>query len=384
MAGSSSTNSSLVELGSVVHSTIALVTELETVIGTITARGQAEKPAGETTLDALSLAHDSASLIKAHATKISLLIINEPFTPTAITKVLRELIAGPLPALASAAEACDANRYTQAVRRDLSWRCGRVLKEYKELVQRIPSDGKILSDAKKNGSRGVAAEKGSIPVTGLLWAACDEVIALSKLGVAGYFIQKVKQFRDMVKDTMEELKEWGEEEDEDEEEGETDTHGDEPGDIEQVTDSLEATHISDTQAMLDEFMGSQRPIPRDDPDRIREKLDIGLRRLRLITLFYQAIIKRRLQTLPPLPPPSASDVPSKLDEAITFLGAIPERFESLAVAFYELEPGDIDAEMDECFSNAFSAAELLRRSWTGENDGFTDWVLNFQLEMKKA
>ncbi len=35
------------------------------------------------------------------------------------------------------------------------------------------------------------------------------MIALTKLGVAGYLVKKVEQFRDTLKDVLEELKEWG-------------------------------------------------------------------------------------------------------------------------------------------------------------------------------
>lgn len=390
MAESSSTSNPLAELNNIVSNTIALVTQLQDVLAKATSEKESGNSSSENNLDAVALARDSASLIKAHSTKISLLIINKPFTPTAITKVLRELVAGPLPALVSAVELCHADQYTRAVRKDLSWRCGRVLKEFKELVQRIPSDGEVLTDAKKNGSSGKAAEKRSIPVTGLLWATCDDVISLSKPGVAGYLVHKVEQYRDTLKDIMEELKEWGEEVD-DEDEGDDDEEsnganpsGAEDSNVGQLTESLEATHIADTQAMLDDLLDSQQHIPRDDPDRIRERLDSCLRRLRLTALLYQALIKRRLKTLPPFPSLPGSDVPSRLDEIIDLLKSIPDRFGNLAMAFYDLDPQAIDGLMDECFFDAFAASELLAKPWTSQKDEFTDWAKKFQVEIKKG
>ncbi|KAL1876354.1 hypothetical protein VTK73DRAFT_9533 [Phialemonium thermophilum] len=414
MTDTAPSGKSLEELKNIVASTINLVTQLEAALAKIdaekeeyvssasnnqdgTSQGISTAAAQET--DVLALARDSATLIRAHATKISLLIINEPFTPSALTKVLRELVAGPLPALASAAQICDAARYTNDVRQDLTWRCIRVLREVRELVKRIPADGKVLSAAKRNGTVGNRAERGSLPVTGMLWSACDDVIALSKLGVAGYLVRKVEQFRDTLKDITEELKEWREEKQEEQgKSGDEDEDGDNNGTssnrevetsngaVREISDTLEAAHISHTQAMLDDLMNSQGRIPQDDPDKIRERLDSCLRRLRLITLLCQALIKRRLKTLPPLPTPVSplSDVPLRLDETMAVLKTIPERFTSLAMAFYELDTESIDTLMDECFFDAFAASELLAKPWDGQKDEFTQWVAKFQIEIKRV
>lgn len=402
-------NDALPEMGRVVSTTIDLVSQLETVVSNLSSDS---KSAATTTssasdtasldprIDALALARDSATLIRAHATKISLFIINTPFTPTAITKVLRELVAGPLPALASAAQLCDPKRYTQAVSRDMVWRAGRVLKEVKELVRRIPTDGKVLSDAKKNSSFGTGAEKGSVATTGVLWSACDDVISLASLGVAGYLMRKVEEFRDTLKDIMEELKEWSEEQsdeedDEDEEEEDIDEEAHVSADEDELrpatsepsqnNGALSTTLAPTTQEMLDDIMNSHTHIPRDDPERLRPKLDSCLRRLRLTVLLYQAALKRRFKTLPPLPPASTADATiSRLDEIVSLLKQLPEQFGSIALAFYDLDGDQIDSLMDECFLKAFAASELLIKPWGGKKDEFTDWALKYQIEIKKA
>ncbi|KAK3316634.1 hypothetical protein B0H66DRAFT_561777 [Apodospora peruviana] len=394
-----SSDANLETLNSVVSNTVALITQLETVIAEFASQKQKTNNdnvvATATTTpapDALSLAHDSVVLIKAHATKISLLIINDPFTPTAIVKVLRDLTASPLPALVSAVQLCAAETYTKTIQRDLAWQSGRVLRELKDLVSRIPSDGKILKGDKKTASAGSAAGKGSLAATGTLWAACDEVAAFAKRGYAGNLVRKVEQFRDTLKDVMEELKEWGEETGDDEDGDEEEDDGDDDEEVNQVSEILAATQISDTQAMLDDLMNSQEYIPRDDPDKIRERLESCLKRLRLTTLLYQAIIKRRLKPLPhaPVPPTSTdsnnnSNISARLDEIIPLLAKIPERFGSLAMAFYELGPAEIDNLMDQCFFDAFAVSELLMKPWEQQKqkDEFTDWALKFQVEIKK-
>lgn len=384
-------------LASVIGNALVLVDQLDAVVSSAAQKQvyHENKPQpideklAEATgpLDALSLAHDSAALIKAHATKISLLIINEPFTPTAITKVLRELVDGPVPSLAVAVEVCTPQRYTRTIQQDLAWRASRVLKEVKQLLSRIPKDGKVLSDAKKNASAGAAGGRGSIATTGVLWSACDDVTVFAKRGFAGALAYKVEQLRDTLKDVMEELKEWGEEADEDEDDEDEISEDEGSDSVAHAASNHESTSISgtrDAQAVLDDLMNWQRHIPRDDPNKIRERLESCLKRLRLTTLLYQATVKRRLKPLPHLPPALHSDTQSRLDEIIFILKRIPERFGSLALAFYELDRSEIDRLMDDCFFDAFAASELLVKPWEGEKDEFTDWALRFQVEIKKG
>jgi hypothetical protein len=332
-------------------------------------------------VNALQVAGDSAALIRAHCTKISLFIINEPFTPSAIVKVLQELLKEALPGIVTAAQLCVSTRYTATLRKDLAWRCGRVLKEMKELIMKIPSDGKILSDAQKNGSAQLGGDKGSLAMTGLLWAACDEVSRVAKAGVAGHLIKKVEEYRDTLKDVMEELKEWGEEADDDDDD---DDDAPEFDDADGVAGELAQSHMS-TQAMIDDLMGSQRHIPADEPEEIRPRLESCLRRIRLTTILYQAIVKRRLKTLPKLPTPTASPVCSRIDEAISMLKNMPDGFGDVAAAFYELSTTEIDKLMDQRFLDAFNISEKLLKPWAEHvpKDEFSDWALKFQVEIKK-
>ncbi len=156
-------------LNTVASNTVTVIAQLEAVLADVVANKESREPpkalqpASEKPVEALSLAHDSATLIRAHATKISLLIINEPFTSTAITKVLRELVAGPLPGLASASQLCDPTRYTETIRRDLSLRSSQVLKHIKELVQLIPRMGRSCPKSRRIRIRERPGEQGKHP-----------------------------------------------------------------------------------------------------------------------------------------------------------------------------------------------------------------------------
>ncbi|KAM3547984.1 hypothetical protein MY1884_009363 [Beauveria asiatica] len=335
----------------------------------------------------LDLARDATTLVRAHSTKLSLLLINEPFTPSAIADVLNQLISGPVLGLASAAQACDPAQYTAFFRKELAWRARRILVTLSELLGKIPKDGVVLSGAKKGGF--AADNKGSLPSTGILWSACDEMLVLINGGIKNYFITKVDQWKETLEDIMEELKEWGDEQPDDNDEEDDDDDDDDVGndDINQEANTALLNSSVSTQDMLDHLMSSSQPIPRDDPKGIRPRLDSTLRRVRLVVLLYQAISKRRLKQLPPLPlPPDSTytNMPRRLDEAVRVLSALPESFGDLVSVFYDMEPAVIDRAADDCFFEAFAAGELLSAPWYGGQDEFSEWTEKFKTEIKRS
>ncbi|TVY83965.1 Uncharacterized protein LSUE1_G001928, partial [Lachnellula suecica] len=333
----------------------------------------------DSNINALDLAHDSASLIRAHSTKLSLLIINKPFTASAISTVLRELVAGPLPGLASAVELCNAATYTKAMSEELAWRAKNVFVALGTLVKAVPLDGKTLSEDQKNGT-GKTVGKGSLASTGVVWGACDAVVELKKLGIAGLLVRKADEYRATLKDALEELQEWGEEESDEE---------DEEDDVAQDTDGMETSAQDAVDDMFD-----QRHIPAEDPDKIRPRLESALKKLRLVVLMYQAVVKRRWKTLPPLPSPQPpqeleakskedSGILSRLDKVTSAFKDIPDITDELAGAFYRLDGPEIDKKMEDCFSTSLEAVELLLKSWEGTEDEFTAWARKFQIAIKE-
>ena len=373
---SSNASRSVSELNSLAATSISLLEKLESALladGTDNTPQASPSESSPVPLDAFALAHDSATLIKAHSAKISLFIINEPFTPTAISKVLRDLVSGPIPALSSAVQSCDARRYTQLVRRHLALACYTVMKELRELIQRIPQDGRVLAGEAKHGSADIG-RKGSIIATGTLWSACDAVVGFATTGIQKHLVQKAQALNDDLKDVMDELKDWGDEVPSDAEEDEG-----LPKAMAEPSDSPS----SSAQDMLDQFMSSHKTIPAEDPDRIRERLETCLGRLRLTTLLYQAIIKRRLKSLPPLPTSEPSGLPQRLDELFTILRQIPDRYCDLAAAFYDLNAGEIDVVMDQCVFDACAASDLVLKPFEGKPDAFTTWAEKFQIEIRK-
>ena len=242
----------LASLKSTVETTSTLLVQLQS-----TSAWDSETTEQANNIDALNLAYDAASLIKAHSTKLSLLIINKPFTASAISTVLRELGSGPLPGLASAIELCHPKKYTRVMSSEVEWKARKVFIELGALVAAIPLDGKILSDDQKNGT-GAEKGKGSLANTAVIWKACDEVMALKSLGVVGLVIRKADEYRALLKDALEELQEWRDEE--------SDGEGDDEGDSGDDTTEMSA------QEAVDNIFGSQRHIPADDPEKITPRL----------------------------------------------------------------------------------------------------------------
>lgn len=364
---------------SALRSTVTTISALITRLQSSAAAAALDPNEKSSNVNALDLAYDTASLIKAHSTKLSLLIINKPFTPTAIATVLRELVSGPLPGLASAVEICNGAQYTKVMASEMQYRSKRVFMELETFVKAIPVDGNILSDDQKNGT-GKEKGKGSLVNTGVVWKACEAVMELKTLGVAGLLVQKAHEYRDLLKDALEELQEWDEEESD--EEGKDDEKGGSADEDEDIS----------AQDAIDNMFSSQRHIPADDPDKIRPRLESSQKRLRLVITMYQAVVKRRLKTLPLLPHPESSkalsESPQKmkeevkehqklvqcLDEILDVMKALPDITDELVSTFYDLDGEEIDKRMDELFSKASSIVNLLLDNWAGKSDEFTTWV----------
>ena len=224
-------------------------------------------------------------------------------------------------------------------------------------MRAIPLDGSVLDKEEKDGGRG------SLVGTGAVWDACEEVMALKALGVVGVCVRKVESWRELVKDALEELREWGEEEGSDEGEDDGEAGSDDEDGIDGKGD--------DAQDIADSLFNNDQHIPRSDPDKIRPRLEATLRRLRLVGLLYAALIKRRFKSLPSKPGKSIIET---TDKVLAHLKKIPGAVDDLASAFYDLDPEEVDTKMNECFQLGREAAEMAERNWKGEEDEFTTWV----------
>ncbi|PKS10939.1 hypothetical protein jhhlp_002697 [Lomentospora prolificans] len=383
------------ELNALVSSVAALLTQLEATLTGLTKETEASKASTETPradrdqINCLKLAADSADLVKAHTTRLSLLIITEPFTPTAISKVLRELVSGAVPSIATAAELCDGERFTYFFSQAMRLKCHSLIRELLAFVLKIPSDGKVLTEEQKHTATDNSG-KGSLAMTGVLWSICDDLKKFAITGVGAYLVKRMDETRLTLKDIVEELTEWQEEsEDQDDDD---DDEGGEAADFDSAVDindsranspGAQDTHNT-AQSLLDDLMGSAKSIPRDDPQKIRPRLAQCLRSLKLCMIMCQAVSKRRLKTLPEFPPKDAQ-VSKTLQNVFRFFNVLPQKYEDVVMAFYELDPTVIDENLKKAGTELIHAIEPLKSPLQGgSSDEFTAWFEKFKTELETA
>ncbi|KAK3063443.1 hypothetical protein LTS18_000336 [Coniosporium uncinatum] len=330
-------------------------------------------------LPVLSVLRDSASLLKAHTTKLGLLLINKPFTPSAVEKVLREVSGTCLPTLMGAVEACRVEKWGETVGAEVRARVARVLRAFQETVAEV---GRVAGGGAQVGKSGVVGgmerldlksvgkgrregEKGKEEVlasTGMVWESCDALVELERVGVVGLVVKKAEEWREMLADAMEELKEWGQDDGEDNEED----------------DEFDGA-FSDDDSLGKMMVGGK--IPKDNEE-LKALLQQSLKKLKLIETLYKALAKRRLKTFP-----FDSQVQSeprdnleartlrmrRLDEVLRYLRTIPETVDDMASRFYESDIQGVDAHLAACCKAAESASETARMDWAGQEDLFTSW-----------
>ena len=308
----------------------------------------------------LHVLRDAALLIKAHTTKLSLLAINKPFTPTAIAKVLRQLSVECLPAMMSAVQICEQERATWGTMMagEVKGRVRRVFREMATLLEEVQA----ISEG-----RGGEGSRNSLSSTGVVWESCDAIIELERQGIAGLAVQKAEQYRDTIKDAIEELREWAAGEDS-ENEG-----------FDELLDEGDEGVDGDRDSVEDMF-NAANSLPADRPE-LRKLVEEAEARLKKVVLLYTAVIKRRLKTYKRREVEEETeevvkrekDNVHRLDEAMESLRKIPHQVDELAACFYDLDEARVKAAMEKCVKEALAAATAMSEGWDGAGDEFTAW-----------
>ncbi|KXT15099.1 hypothetical protein AC579_6471 [Pseudocercospora musae] len=298
----------------------------------------------------LDVLRDSAKLLKAHTTKVSLLAINKPFTPSAITKVLRELSSTCLPAMMSASQICslqDKTTWGTTMSHELRIRTRRVFLEMQNLLSE-------LNSISQGNGLGATNARDSLSSTGVVWESCDALISLSYMGIAGLAVQKAEQYRDTIKDAIAELQEWKEGTD-----LEAEGHGDELlGSDDEGVDGEETDS-------LDEIFNAANSMPKDRPE-LKEVVEAAERKLKKVVFLYTALCKRRFKGY------EDGDV-GILDRVLKGLLSVQNGVDELISKLYDLDEDGAKEELEKCVREAKDVAELVRLDWRGKEDEFTVW-----------
>ncbi|KAK5135242.1 hypothetical protein LTR08_005492 [Meristemomyces frigidus] len=300
----------------------------------------------------LHVLRDAAALTKAHTTKISLLAITAPFTPSALRKVVAELAATCLPAMLSAVHICAQQHTTwgELMQSEVQARVRRVLRELQLLLEEV----RALASGQAHGARG---GRDSLSSAGVVWEACDALVELAALGVAGLAVQKAEEWRATLRDAIEELREWAEGED-----METEGH-------DELLDEGDEGVEGDREGLLEEIFNAANSLPKE---RVELKVLVGVAegKLKRVVLLYNALIKRRLRTFA-----GGEGSVERLDKTMGCLRRIPHLVDELASCFYDLDEAQAEAMLERCTSEAKRAALVMELGWSAEKreDEFTAW-----------
>lgn len=344
-----SSNAAAQALSDLISSTLTLISQFRGSLSTSKAVARIENVPFP-----LQVLRDAAKLLKAHATKIGLLAVNKPFTPSALSKVIREILASCLPAMIGAIQACEQqkNRWTAMMAQESKAKVQILLLELTVMLNEV--------EAINQGKSG-AGTRNSLNSTGILWQCCDAIIELERIGPAGIAVRKAEQYRDTIQDAIQELDEWRNGE------GDPNTEGKDAL-LDSDDEAVDGDHDS-----IDDIFNAQNAMPNDRPD-IERLLDEADAKLKKIMLVFVAVEKRRLKTFPAVSVDDGWESRIiRLDKLNQALKVLPDQVDELAAAFYSLETDSITAALGECVKLATRALEVAERNWDDTEDQFTAW-----------
>ncbi|PKX93274.1 uncharacterized protein P174DRAFT_443154 [Aspergillus novofumigatus IBT 16806] len=338
------------------------LTLLEQLQAALSAPAGDTKPAELSGKDALPLLSTSATALKSQVTKLSLLTITSPFTHSAVGTVLSALNSSVLPSLVTAALLVTPTDHTKAFHAEIHALAKSTLRELTFLVTEVQAVAEKTDRAKEGQKkRGELSQAEKDPVTvatGRVWDSCDTLIDVAAKGVVGFVIRRVEEWRDLVRDAVEEIEDWDPEEDGDEffddllsDDGAKDTKDEEKE--EDTEDSCAALHAQKKST---------------------------LRILKPIAQIYPAIVANRLKGAGDVPCSSTSGI-GRLERLMMNLQLIPEHVDEVAGALYEEDLGKCTQYLGKVKRCAMNAVDSVKPTWDTvdapdsqqKEDKFTIW-----------
>lgn len=329
-------------------------------------------PAQTSSPESLALLNTASTLLKAQTTKLSLLLINDPFTPSAVKTMLSEIAAQSTPALAAAAQLCNPESYGKTMRDEARARTRRVLVELGHLVKEVQTRAAQRATS-------TSSSRDALASTGVVWAACDALANLQSLAIAGLYAQRTRDARATLDDAAAELREWRD--DADDEGFESDEASDVAGADDAFDSAVFAAAAEDGGASLDRMLSAAHRLPSGRAD-LRALLDEALRRMRLVGTLYAAVAKRRFNVLKG--ESVTSENLSRADKAMAALARVPHVADEMAGRFYELDADGARDALGAMRARGETVCEVLRTNWAGSEDEFTAWCSKWREAMDAA
>ncbi len=311
----------------------------------------------------LAVLSDAFQVLSAQITKLSLLVLNKPFTPSAITLILRSLSNSCLPSMMSALELFRADQYTELLHNHVQSSLSITFTELLNLLASIPQDEHGIEIVRRD----------VLASTGVLWAECQKMVDLGVNGLVGLDRQKVEENHGLLKDAIEEIEEW----DPDEAELDSDT-----GSVSEIEDTLEPATTSD-----DDVLSRSLENPKMGMDACHKHI---LTHLRLIRVLYPALQKRRITTFPnissastPKTMPTVDQI-EELDMLVTCTRQWTDCADEVAGLLYDRNEVLVEVKLNRLRDHAGSCVKEFRRGWNDMEDEFTGWSEKWLARLKEV
>ena len=185
-----------------IATTIALV---EQFLASLAPDTQHDVPPSANTPSPLILLAAAVKSLKAQVTKLSLLTVTTPFTPSAVSTCLQAVNDSVLPSLVTETLLTSVDAYTPSFANECRLLTRGALRDFQtltKLVETRSKDGKLATDMPEWRKKEVTE------ATGRVWESCDKLINFADGGLPGFVVRKAKQWLDLMKDAVKELQEW--------------------------------------------------------------------------------------------------------------------------------------------------------------------------------
>lgn len=319
----------------VISSTTALIEQFSSSLSA-PSESTSEEEEGPAPLPLLATA---AKTLKAQTTKLSLLAITAPFTPSALVSILCIVNESILPSLTAAALLTSTKRFTKSFQDEARAQTRTTLRELKELIDAV--EKRSHADPSKDANNEVKSAVSGL--TGRVWEACDELVTLADGGLVGFVVKRAEQYKALVQDAVKELEEWDPHDDEDD--GFGDLLSDEEGDTETESDAQDAGLAI----------------------KMEEQKQKSLKVLSKIPQCIHVVIKNRLQKSLPTSPNEGQL--RQLEVLQDRLQSISETVDEAAGSLYESNVDNAEEFTQKAKALTFEALGAVLEAWVTEGQG---------------
>ena len=325
--------------------------------------------------NALALLSDASAVLKAQTTKLSLLVLNKPFSPKEIAYILKSLCDDCIPALMSACQLCPQISYTDFLHRIIRSSVGTSFKLYLGILDEIPVD--------KDGVERIQRQK-TLNSTGMIWESLDFMTKLGKGGITAVAASKIEGYASLLQDAIEELEEWGTGEGEPNDiiENKLPPESQEVRDMYKLSGEVAGIEL-DTAISMDtssKMEGNPFDLPKAANASIQPTTKKVIKALKLVALLYPPILKRRARRFPEIDATTKQEgFPTKeqvgnFDCMLLECQSWTETADEIAEALYLHNEDDVERLLKGLDASARKCIGHVRISWDGKEDEFTAWV----------